>query len=162
MKRRPRISLLAVSCALSCFLALFAVTSCTKTETITQVVSIDSIKTTKALLLGRWFNTMTESRTYSGANLSNSRVDFYSGGGTYTEFKSDLTYNSSYLGSPSGNGVWDITSASQITADKGNATQERYYYIIALDTKILITQGPFKKDGTFYTPNAVLYLYYSK
>jgi hypothetical protein len=161
MKKKLLFSFPALLGFVCCLGVLFSTTSCKK-EYITQAVAIDSIKVTKSLLTGKWLNTQTVYRIYSGGNLQSSKVEFYTGN-SFGDFKGDMTYTNQYMGAPAGSGTWDVSSASQIVFDKGNATEERYYYILALDAKILITDGPYKKNGTFWSPtNTVFYTYYTK
>ena len=144
-----------------CFIA-FVNTGCKKEEITQQVVNLDSLKIAKGLLVGKWIAQNTQTETYSGTILSSKTIEFFPAGTTNVEFKADGTYSNLNKGVSAGSGIWELLSPSYLVMDKGNASQERYYYLWELDNRVLLNFGPFKKDGTFYFPNTVYTFYYNK
>jgi len=134
--------------------------SCKKTETV--YVQQDSMKIVKDLLVGKWFLQNIERTLYSGNSSTGSQIEYLGGSNTYSEFKADQTYTSIYKGTPAGGGIWELVSPYYLVLDKGNATQERYYYLLGIDRSVQITHGPFKKDGNKFYPGELGTYYYSK
>ncbi len=157
---RNKFTSLTTLCLVILLIASSMTSSCSKTETIES--TIDSIKITKSQMVGKWNVQHLERYMYSGGTFVGNQIEYYNGTNTYTEYKSDLTYTSMYKGAAAGSGTWEIISPSYMVLDKGNPSQERYYYIIALDNKVQITHGPFKSDGTLFIPNELYYFYSSK
>ena len=128
------------------------------TDTVIVIQYVDSMESVKTMLTGKWLVISGEVETYSGGNLIDRKFEYYSNPNTYIEYKQDMTYNALLLGSPNGNGLWELLSPYYLALNKGVVGQERYYYILKLDSKILITHGPFNADGTLY--NNLLYTFY--
>ncbi|MBC7901881.1 MAG: hypothetical protein H7Y27_00600 [Gemmatimonadaceae bacterium] len=131
-------------------------------DTIIKEVSQDSLIIVKNLLVGFWNVQATHIETYSGPNLIDTKWDYLSGTTTYNDFKLNGSYSFMYRGAPAGTGTWEIISPNYFVQDKGVAGLERFFYIIALDKKVLWTRGPFKANGTFYSPNNIYDFYLSK
>jgi len=144
-----------------CFIA-FVNTGCKKEEITQQVVNLDSLKIAKGLIAGKWIAQNTQTESYIGTTLSSKSIEFFPNGNTTVEFKADGTYTNTNKGANAGSGIWELLSPSFLVMDKGNPSQERYYYIWELDNRILLNYGPFKKDGSFYFPNTVYTFYYNK
>ena len=123
---------------------------------------MDSLKIAKGLLAGRWYGSNTVTETYSGSTLISNTVTFFPAHNTYVDYSSDGTYANTDQGNSAGSGIWQLISPSYRVMDLGNPTQERYYFILQLDSHVLIEHGPFKKDGTFFFPTAIFTYYYTK
>ena len=146
-----------------CFFFLVTINTSCKKETIKEVAAkVDSIAVTKGLYIGKWFVQMHERELYSGTTFTGKALEYFAGTNTYSEYKADMTYTSMYKGAPAGGGIWEILSGNYMVMDKGNPSQERYYYIIALDSKVMITRGPFKANGTLFFPSDLYTTYSAK
>lgn len=160
MRKLPALKIIfSASFVISIFLT-FSTTSCTKTETV--MVQLDSINTVKNLMFGKWNVRSVEHTLYSGTTVTGGNIEYLSGTNTFTEYKADMTYTSTYKGAAAGGGTWEILSPYYMVLDKGNATQERYYYITALDKAVQITHGPFKQNGALFLSNDLYYVYQAK
>ena len=147
---------------LSLFAVTFFVNTGCKKEEITQVVNLDSIAIAKKLLTGRWYGSNTITETYSGSTLVSNTVTFFPAHKTYVDYGSDGTYANTDNGNSAGSGTWQLISPYYRVMDLGNPSQERYYFILQLDSHILVEHGPFKKDGTFFFPTSIYTYYYTK
>ncbi len=152
-------------CSFALFLSLF---SCTKEiikETIIQKDSIiirrdsiiirkdsiiivekvtDDLKKNKDLHYGVWAFYQHEIESYSGQVMTGKKVEVYN---RYTvEWKRDGTYIQNRDGMIQ-TGTWDLISPSVFVYDKGDAVNERYYYINRLDSNYYFRKGPFNKNG---------------
>jgi len=118
---------------------------CTKTV----VQNLDSLGIANSMLLGKWTAHQYEQEHYINGMLVDKQL-LVTGINSTLEYKKDGSYISFYQGVSSGNGSWQLVSPSKIVLDKGDAINERYYYILVLDKSNLITHGPFKSDGSLY------------
>lgn len=119
-------------------LAVF-ISSCTK-ETIIQ----DELTRNKNLHYGTWMFYQHEIENYVSGNLINKKVERFT---DYTvEWKQDGTYIQNRNGSVQV-GTWDLASPGVFVYDKNNATNERYYYIVRIDSNYYYRKGPFNKNG---------------
>ena len=140
------------------FLFILLVTgliSCTK-ETIVEQKT-DQLKTNKELHYGVWTFYQHEIESYSGTTMTGKKVEKFN----YTvEWKRDGTYIQNRNGSLQ-TGSWDLQSPSVFVYDKGDIENERYYYVIRLDSNFYYRKGPFNKNGGLYT-NYLAVEYYKK
>ena len=133
----------------------FSTTGCKK---IIEVQTIDSMAVVNQLLPGKWFVVSGELETYAGGTLIDKKFEYYSNPDTYIEYKQDSTYDAFFQGIPNGNGSWELLSPYYFVLNRDIESEARYYYIMKLDKKILITHGPYKENGTLY--NNLLYTFY--
>ena len=127
-----------------------------------QYLNLDSMKIVKGLLAGKWVAQNNQSETYAGTSMVSKTIEFFPAKNTTVELRSDSTYTNVDKGNIAGSGTWKLLSPSYLSFDLGNASQERYYFIKALDGKVLIVYGPFKKDGSFFFGNTINTAYYMK
>ncbi|MBC7903746.1 MAG: hypothetical protein H7Y27_09995 [Gemmatimonadaceae bacterium] len=135
-----------------------------KPDTIIKEICSDnlSMANTEELFVGFWHVKAHEIESYSNGVLVSKKWDFLSGTHTSHHYTSNKGYTSVYKGEDTGGGTWNFLSTKYFVFDKGVIGEERYYYLVVLDASVMITRGPFKADGTFYTPNTIYNFYYSK
>ncbi len=115
--------------------------SCTK-DTVEKPE--DELKKSKDLHYGTWTFYQHEIEYYSGNTLISKKVEKFT---DYTvEWKTDGTYIQNRSGTLF-KGTWDLISPSVFVYDKGDLQNERYYYIIRLDSNFYYRKGPFNKAG---------------
>ena len=137
----------------------FSTTGCKKEV---HIQTIDSMAVVKDMLIGKWLVKSYEWEIYSGSIMTNKVFEYVSDTATHTEYWQNMTYASFYKGVPNGSGPWKLVSPYYLVLNSGVEAEERYYYIIKLDKKILITHGPFRKDGTLYNGKDLYTFYYEK
>lgn len=118
--------------------------ACTK-ESIQKPV--DELKQSKDLHYGVWTFYQHEIEYYDGITQTSKKVEKFT---NYSvEWKTDGTYIQNRNGSLQ-KGTWDLISPSVFVYDKGDVVNERYYYIIKLDSNYYYRKGPFNKAGGLY------------
>jgi hypothetical protein len=116
--------------------------SCTK-ETIVEKTTDDLAKN-KALHYGTWTFYQHEYERYSGTTELSKKVESFTN--YKVEWRRDGTYTQNRNGAIQ-TGTWDLVSPGVFVYDKGNAENERYYYIYHLDSNYYFRKGPFNKNG---------------
>ncbi len=127
---------------------IVVVTGSCKKETVTTIIrDIPDTKAIKDLHYGTWTFYQHEIETYAGGVMTNKKVETFT---NYTiNWKQDGTYSFNKNGTIV-NGTWDLTSPGTFVYDKGDAVNERYYYILHIDSSLLYRKGPYLKNGGLY------------
>ena len=115
------------------------ISSCTKEDIIE-----DEFTKNKKLHYGIWTFYQHELESYLAGSQLDKKVEKFT---NYTvEWKPDGTYIQNRNGSLQ-TGTWNLVSPSVFVYDKDNTTNERYYYIVRIDSNYYYRKGPFNKNG---------------
>jgi len=104
----------------------------------------DELARNKNLHYGTWKFYQHEIEWYSGTTMISKKIE------TFTNFTVEWKKDGTYVHNASGivqTGTWDLISPSVFVYDRQNPENERYYYIVRLDSNFYYRKGPYNRNG---------------